>query len=597
MERLTRIFLLLLFVLPASVWAQGQPAPLYEVRATWLTTVWRLDWPPAGGSQVQEQRLREIIRNIKNLGMNTVMFQVVSHGEAMYPSERLPWSNWLTGTPGKDPGFDPLAVAIDEAHRIGIEVHAWINVHHVAAATSKISPTAEPVHVRFAHPEWVVEHTDGSYWGNPAVPEFRAWQVGNVLEMVRNYDLDAVHFDYMRYPGKAGLAGDAEYMKQYPNGAGTLAQWRRTNVTLFVRDVYNAVKNEKPWVKVGAAPIGAYKYYSGAPPANWGWDDNYQEAHEWLREGNMDYVSPQLYFTIGSSPNPGVSHPSPDHVRWVKDWLASAHDRHVYIGQGTWLETAEKRFPAGEIASQISVARSEQAQGQVQFRYSHTTGAPFGGQYAQPSLPPPMPWLINAAAPSRPDEVAIDFNADSRTITLRWQPSQPGTADPLRRYAIFRREGGTPSLEQAEDLVAFVGAQDTSWVEVFSQTPAAPVAYRVVAQSLLGFVSQGSDVVSTSATTLSTHEASRQAGLILEVPRPNPAATTTEIVFTLTRPGSVEMHVSDLLGRLVATPVSGFYAAGVHEATVDASALTPGLYLIALTTEAERVIQRLVVAR
>lgn len=596
---LTRRFWLLaaLVLAPVLAIAQPAPAPLYETRAVWLTTVWRLDWPSSvNNAAAQEQQLREIIRNAKRLGLNTVVFQIMSHGEAMYPSERLPWANWLTGTPGRHPGFDPLAVAIDEAHRQGLELHGWFNVFHIAAATSNISATAEPVHVRFAHPEWIVQHSDNSYWGNPGVEAFRDWQIGNVMEVVRNYDIDAVHFDYMRYPAREGLAGDADRYQASPNGAPSLAQWRRNNVNQFVRDVYEQVKAEKPWVKVGSAPIGAYKYFSGAPPGFWGYDDVYQEAHAWLAEGNMDYVAPQLYFTIGTAPLAPATYASQDFERWVKDWMANRNSRHVYIGQGTYLETAERRFPNGEIANQVGMVRREGAAGQVQFRYAHTTGAPFAGQYTRPSLPPPMPWIWNAAAPEAP-EVSLSYNPNTRTVRLHWAPVAGGSEDPLRRYAVFRREAGTPDVARAEDLVGFVGASDTTWAEAFAAAPGVDVEYRVAAQSLLGFLSGGSNVVSTAQTSLSAGGAADRFVLRLDAPQPNPARAEAALRFVVPQAGEVELAVFDLLGRRVATPVAGWLPAGPHRAALATTGLADGVYLMVLRVGHEQQTQRLVVAR
>jgi uncharacterized lipoprotein YddW (UPF0748 family) len=578
--------------------AQTEPAPLYEVRGAWLTTVWRLDWPPQGTSQFQQQRLREIIQHMKALGMNTVIFQVVSHGEAMYPSERLPRANWLTGTPGGDPGYDPLALAIEEAHSLGMELHAWFNVNHVAAPTSNISPTVEPVHVRFAHPEWVVQHTDNTWWGNSGIPAFRQWQVDNVLEIVRNYEIDAIHFDYMRYPAREGLPGDVQTRQQYPNTGTTIENWRRENINLFVREVYAAVKAEKAWVKVGSAPIGAYRWFSGAPPGYWAFDDVYQEGQRWMAEGIMDYVAPQLYFTIGTAPLPPNTYNSQDFAHWTRNWLANRNGRHVYIGQGTWLETAERRFPAGEITSQIGLTRRENAHGQVHFRYAHTTGAPFGGQYQRPSLPPPMSFLPNAEAPSEPPGLTITFTEATNTITLSWQAATPAAEDPLRRYAIFRRSGETPDVSEALDLVGYVGAGQTTWTEVFPVRPEAAVEYVVAAQSLLGMLSAPSNIVSTSETALNVPGESLNAASRLHAPYPNPVAgDQVELQFDLGGAGDITLRLFDVLGREVEHLASGHYSAGTHRIELDGSRYVPGMYLIELVAGPVREVQRLVIIR
>jgi uncharacterized lipoprotein YddW (UPF0748 family) len=591
-----RFLLAACLLVPLSVVAQPSSALLHETRGTWLTTVWRLDWPPVGSAAYQEQRLREIIRNAKSLGLNTVVFQVLSHGEAMYPSERLPWANWLTGTPGQDPGYDPMAVAIDEAHQIGLEVHAWINVFHVAASTSNISPTAEPVHVRFAHPDWIVQVADGSFWGNPGLPGFRDWQVGNVMELVNNYDLDAIHFDYMRYPGPTGLPGDAEIRSLHPNAGNSLAQWRRENINIFVRDIYQAVREAKPWVKVGAAPIGAYRWFNGAPPGYWAWNDLYQEAHTWLSEGVIDYVAPQLYFTIGNAPIPPNSYQSQDFTYWLTDWLENSSGRHVYAGHGTWLETAENRFPSGEIAQQIATTRLAGAQGQVHFRYTHTTGAPFDGQYLRPSLPPPMAWIESAAAPSIPSELAIAHEAGSNAIRISWSPSVAAADDPLRRYAIFRREGALPEVIDADDLFAVVGSVDTSFVEVFSEPPSIPVHYAVVAQSSLGMTSGRSNVVSTAETGVSKEVPGPLAALRLWPPFPNPSREIVTVRYETAVAEEVSLFVYDLLGRRISVLADGLHPQGVHTAEFDLTPVSSGSYLIVLRTREARLVRRLTIA-
>jgi uncharacterized lipoprotein YddW (UPF0748 family) len=591
---ITRLLLALLLAAPTV--SLGQPAPLHETRGVWLTTNWALDWPPSGGAAFQEQRLREIIRNIKALGMNTVIFQVLFQGAAMYPSERLPWSSFLTGSPGKDPGFDPLAVAIDEAHRIGLELHAWVNVFHVASASANISLTAEPVHVRFAHPEWVVEHTDGSFWGNPAIPEFRDWHVENVLEIVRNYDVDAVHFDYMRYPEKNGLDGDAAIMANYPNGAGTLAQWRRENVNAFVRQVHGAVRAEKPWVKVGASPIGAYRWFPGAPPGHWGFDDVYQETHRWLNEDLLDYVAPMLYFNIGNDPIPPNTYQSQDFQYWVTNWVANSNGRHVYAGQGTWLEVADRRFAPGEIAEQIVRSRNLGARGQVQFRYAHTTGNPFGGHYARPSLPPPMPWHQSAAAPSAPS-VTIHHEPGSLEIRLAWTPATAAVDDPLRRYAVFRKEGGSPDVGSAEDLFAIVGPRDSTFVDAYDFPPEVPVEYQIISQSLLGFTSDGSNVVSTADTSVGTEIPVPRSDVSLSAPYPNPSTGAATISFTLKAPAEVTMRLYDLLGRNLANLADGLRPEGEHRIEIDGSGLSAGVYLIEMQADDARYRQRLTIVR
>jgi uncharacterized lipoprotein YddW (UPF0748 family) len=589
------LVLILVTIRPSSAAAQVADPPLYEARGAWLTTVWRLDWPPQSSASVQEQQLRNIIRNMKSLGMNTVVFQVLSHGEAMYESERLPWANWLTGSPGLNPGFDPLAVAVDEAHTNGMELHAWMNVFHVAAPTSNISPTVEPLHVRYAHPEWVQQISDGTWWGNPGIPAFRDWQIANAMEIVSNYDVDAIHFDYMRYPERAGLPGDADLMLQEPNGASSLAEWRRENVNRFVRAAYDSVKSMKPWVKVGSAPIGAYRWFQNAPPGYWAWDDLYQDGFRWLADGVMDYVAPQLYFTIGTAPLPPNTYLSQDFDHWMQGWMANRNGRHVYSGHAAWLETAESRFPAGEVARQIESARAAGAHGQFHFRYAHTTGSPFGGHYQRPSLMPEMTWQ-DGTEPSTP-ATGISYDRDSRVIEVSWSEVQSDENDPVRRYAIFRRVGGTPDETSALDLIGFVGATTNTWSEAFPSDPEAFVRYSVVAQTATGRISRPSNAVSTETTSLRSEDAVDHTGDVTLSIYPNPASNKVSVEILLPAAVRGQLTVFDMLGRRVHHVDLGVLAAGRTLSDMDIPHLPPGHYLIELSTESGRYSKRFSVVR
>lgn len=593
MIRTVAVFLVLILVGSSRAQAQSDDSPFFETRAAWVATVWRLDWPPAGSATLQEQRLRSLIRNMKNMGMNTVVFQAMSHGEAMYPSERLPWANWLTGTPGVDPGYDPLEVAIDEAHSLGMELHVWMNVFHIAAATSNISETAEPLHVRFSNPEWVVEHTDGSFWGNPGIPDFRRWQVDNVLEVVQNYDLDAIHFDYMRYPHREGLAGDVALRQDYPNDGTTLQHWRRENISNFVRDVYAAVKDEKPWVKVASAPIGAYKWYTGAPPAFWGYDDVYQDGRLWLEEGVMDYVAPQLYFTIGTAPLPPNTYASPDFRYWARDWRSNSHGRHIYTGHGTYLETSERRFPQGEIGEQIAVARAEGADGQVHFRYANTTSAPFGGHYDHLSLPPAMDYLDAAAAPQIGETVSLE--REGSTFSLSWEPAVGAETDPLRRYAVLRRINGRPSLTSGAYTVAILGPDEVSFAEDLELGPDEHPYYRIVAQSQLGMTSF-TEIATTDPDPVSAVTPGIAGSFSIDALFPNPATDVSTIRVTAPSAGDATVRLIDLIGRVVREEPAPLLP-GSNELVIDVHDLSSGLYVVDVEFQNQKSTTRLIVVR
>lgn len=600
--RLNPLFALLaatFFVAPA-LHAQTS-APLHETRAVWVTTVYRLDWPPFDPNvsptllrQVQQDALDRIVDRSAERGLNTLFFQVFFHGTAAYPSQRVPWSNYIAGEAGKDPGWDPLEYVIEKAHARGMEVHAWFNVYQMGNPSSEVSETAEPLHVRVANPDWVKPYYVGAttevrdYWLNPADPDARAWLVGNVEEIIDNYDVDGIHFDYMRYPGY-GLPGDADGMVEWPNGQTTIDNWRRENVNMFVRDAYAATKAIKPWVKVGSAPIGTRRYYTNAPPGFWAWDHLYQDARQWLIEGVQDYVAPQLYHDIGTE---ATSH---DFAFWLDHWLAISRGRHIYAGLATYRENDpnEKIFKAGEIARQIALAREEGADGQSHFRYRHTESSPFGGHYAPLALPAVMDYLDEAAAPDVPADV--DVSGEGSTYTVTWSFGAAAETDPLRRFAVMRGIGGPPSRTTGEDIVAILGPDDRSFTETLTLGEGEHPYYRVVSQSLLGMTAF-SEVSTTDPNPVSAEVNRGLAGAGIVDVYPNPSSSRVTIGFDAPTYGSVTLRVVDMMGRVVQVHEE-MVAAGRTEVALSVDGLASGSYLVQSDFNGARSSARLVVVR
>lgn len=411
---------------PVAYGNGGVPSPKYEFRSVWIATALALDYPKSTGASAQEAELRSIIRHAKDMGMNAIIFQVVARGDAMYPSERLPWSPWLAG-PGIDPGWDPLAVAIEETHALGMEFHAWYNVYRIGDASTPVNPHAQPLHVRYAHPEWI-EEVGNDFWLNPAYPDGRQWLIENVMEIVENYNIDAIHFDFIRY-NQTGYLSDPTLKDQFPNAYADLNDWRRENINMFVREVYEAIKNVKPWVKVGSTPIGHYKPTTQINwPALWGYSSVFQDSRRWLQEEVHDYLNPQLYWAIGQTTD------TPKFEVLVHDWMSESYGRHVYIGQGPY-----KANVLAELPQQIDTTRVAGAHGQVQFRYLSISGVdnPFGNRYRYRALVPPMDWL-DIPPPVAVHDFRFERVGDSGVAGLQW--SRGGSNDPesIDRFAIYR---------------------------------------------------------------------------------------------------------------------------------------------------------------
>jgi len=240
----------------------SQVYPKRETRAVWLTTVYGLDWPTAkatssSGIQQQKNELIQILDNLKSANFNTVIMQVRARGDLIYPSQYEPWATSLTGTLGRNPGYDPLKFAIEETHKRGMEFHAWWNVVKVKD-DSTLPPNTNPPHIVLRHPEYVKYYKpNNEWWIDMGKPEARNYLINVVMELVRNYDIDGIHFDFIRYPNPDFPDSDtyALYANEYPD----INEWRREDINKFVRAVYDSIKRVKPWVKVGSAPIGIYR--------------------------------------------------------------------------------------------------------------------------------------------------------------------------------------------------------------------------------------------------------------------------------------------------------------------------------------------------
>ncbi len=432
-------FFLIIFI--HQVYSQNNELPpKREFHAAWVATAIQLDWPKTTDPELGELSLRNIIRRSKDMGMNAVVFQAVARGDAMYQSERLPWAPWLTGSPGKDPGWDPLAVAIDEARKLGMELHAWFNVVLIASDHTAKSPDSDPPHVVYAKSDWVVR--DGTnHWLNPGIPDARQWHVENVIELVENYDIDAIHFDYIRYPS-GGMPGLTDYNtreKYDPDGIANLNDWRRNNITEFVRAVHAEVRSRKPWVKIGSAVMGHYRQFVFPWPALYGYEGAFQESRKWLQEELHDYVAPMVYWGIGQKDD------TPRFELLVRDWEGEHYDRHVYIGTGPY-----KNFIFNELPDQIDTVRAAGLHGQVHFRYDNINQSPppFGDRYDYLSLVPTMEWMTGEAPPP-PVALRYEIDRSAGTSEFRWEDA--GENGEAIRYVLYQFKDNTITDEDLND--------------------------------------------------------------------------------------------------------------------------------------------------
>lgn len=367
---------ILLFIL-AAAFAFGLPSfanetaspALEEVRGVWVATAGNADYPlkPTTDAETLKNEAISILDNAQAMGLNAVFLQVRPGADAFYRSEYFPWSRFLTGREGTAPdqSFDPLSFWVDEAHQRGIALHAWISPYRVVKSSggqaqqsfsslASSSPAAQ-------HREWVVEQPDGSLYFNPGIPEVKKLIVDSTLEIISNYAVDGIHFDGFFYPDNN--FNDKAAYERYRQGNESLADWRRSNVTTLIRDVYTAIKASGKEVRFGVSPFGIWANRSSNPlgSATSGQESYhryYADSLTWIREGIIDYIAPQVFWNIGYS--------SADYNKLAQWWKNAIVNTKVdlYMGLAAYKACSQDKlspwYGTTEIVKQLELNRNTQ---------------------------------------------------------------------------------------------------------------------------------------------------------------------------------------------------------------------------------------------
>lgn len=425
------------------------PAPR-EFRGVWVATVNNIDWPSKRGLTAEQQRAEivAILDRAQAINLNAVVFQVRPAADALYASELEPWSEYLTGTQGQSPGYDPLAVWIDEAHRRGLELHAWFNPYRARHHEAK-SPLADS-HVNLTNPD-VVKRYGELLWMDPGEAFAAERTLAVIRDVVKRYDVDGVHIDdyFYPYPVQKPLPPgapkdtpredidfpDGPAWQRYVAGGGKLnrADWRRDNVNRLVQRIHDAVHAEKPWVKFGVSPFGIPRpdRRSGAIAGFSQFDKIFADAELWFERGWLDYFAPQLYWPIDQK---AQAYPALLDY-WVKQNAAA---RHLWPGLFTSkIDDSDKSWPSSEILAQVALTRTRAgATGHIHFsavalvQDRKAIATNLAALYATPALVPASPWM-KLPAPAAPklvragDTVKVE-GLDASAVQL----------------AVWRREGG-----------------------------------------------------------------------------------------------------------------------------------------------------------
>jgi uncharacterized lipoprotein YddW (UPF0748 family) len=535
------------------------------MRSVWLTTVLGLDWPKSSVQSEQKSSLINIFQNMKNANMNAAFFQVRSRGDLMYPSQYEPWAASLSGgILGLDPGYDPLQFAIEEAHKRGMELHAWWNA--CIALVGTVPPYSHGLpHVAVVHPEWVkIYKPNNELWFDPGLPEVREYLVKLAMEMIRKYDIDGIHFDYIRYPNP-DFNDDSSYAIY--GGGVNRSDWRRENINKFVRALYDSAMKVKPMLKVGTAAIGIYKSIPGA--SGWqGYSDVFQDSRRWLQEGKHDYVAPMIYWTIGSSA---------DFAKLVYDWQQNSYGKHVYAGVAAY-----KADVLSQIQKQIDTTRSAQASGNVYFRYDHISDTRvFGNKYGYPANVPHMWWKDNLP-PNPPTDLKIT-KLDETHYRLDWtKPTSASDGDTARYYNIYRSTTSPVNFNSAANLLYITTNSQATFTDGFSSPPTQNYYYIVSALDKGNVESYPSNQVANAITSVAENNV-RPDRFWLEQNYPNPFNPNTTISFTIQTEARTTLKVFDVLGREVATMVDANLSAGSYSLDFDGTHLPSGTYFYRLS--------------
>ncbi|MBA2745284.1 MAG: family 10 glycosylhydrolase, partial [Flavisolibacter sp.] len=478
-------FLLPLILLLLFQTAEAQKTDKRELRGAWITTYLGLDWPVRTQTPAQQRSaLVTIMDHHRVTGINTVYFQVRSQSDAMYPSTLEPWSYDLTGSQNTAPNplWDPLQFAIDESRKRGFEFHTWINPFRAVANTNNANNTAmfSNAHVSKTHPEWML--TIGTVRIlNPGIPAVRDYLTNVIVDILKRYDVDGIHFDDYFYP--SGTINDNDtYLadsRGFPNTTAGRGDWRRDNINLFIQRVYDSITTIKPWVKFGVSPTGIYRSSTnsaiGSATSSGAFQHYsvaYADTKKWLQEGWVDYIAPQLYWFIGQTGS--------DYGVLVPWWNNNAFGRHIYIGMAAYKVNDPAQGAAwanrSQIPNQVRMNRDAaypNVLGSIFFRTQFLRNNPLNVRdslkdrfYTKPALQPTMPWRDDTAPAPATALNALKYGDDS--VVLKW--SKPAAAtnelDRARQFVIYRSTSTGIDIEDPANLMAITVNDTTAFRDV-----------------------------------------------------------------------------------------------------------------------------------
>jgi len=580
------------------------PTPKRELRAVWIATVDNIDFPLNRNDPPDKQR-RDFIAILdahRANGFNAIIMQVRPSADALYAKSREPWSEWLTGAQGRAPVpmWDPLEFMIEETHKRGMEFHAWCNPFRSVHVSSR---TISPNHISVTRPEWHLAFANPRFMLNPGLAEVREYVASVMMDIVRNYDIDGLHFDDYFYP-YAGMRGeDSATFARFPRGFTNVGDWRRDNVNLTIKMVFDSIRAVKPFVKFGVSPFGIWR--NGVPQGIVGLDAFnviFCDPLAWLQAGTVDYLMPQLYWGFGGGQ---------DYARLLPWWLnetqrgaagmiAGSGARHLYAGLGAYRLASPTNWQAQILLDQVALNRIQGAHGSVFFSSVQLTRDLNGigtalrtGQFAAPALPPVMAWK-DTVPPLAPT------NVQRRTLlsgaaTLAWTaPVRARDGDTARFYAVYRfASDAMPDFNNTRALRTVAAVR--SYTDPDAESGSQRWRYFVTAFDRLWNESAPVEAVLTTSVARTAAHSSLEDRIVSCLP--NPASDLVVVRFVLAAPERVRLVVYDMLGREVLGLADEVLTAGTHEYTMQTASLPQGVYVCRLNTSRSADTRRILVQR
>lgn len=430
--------------------------PKTEFRGAWLHTVHQGQYARQTTNENKAYLIRQL-DSLQNAGVNAIIWQVRPSADAFYKSEIEPWSRFLSGKAGvaPNPVWDPLEFMVTESHKRGMELHAWLNPYRVTTSNNEKLPAN---HIYYKHPERFLKY-DGKLYFDPGLPENREFINSVVRDIVRRYDIDAIHMDDYFYPypkPNVPFPDDKSYTK-YGNGM-KLGDWRRHNVDLLIEGLNKTIKEEKPWVRLGISPFGIWRNKKSDPNGSetsglQNYDDLYADVLLWTKNGWVDYMLPQLYWEL--------EHKRASTLVLADWWDKNTNGRHMYFGQDVW-KTMDKadlppRVNPSQLRHKIEISRNlPNVQGNcwwagyaITKNHKGVCDSLTNDFQSTIALPPSFPWI-------KSEPLSAVRNLKIKGDRLTWEaPAKKGKTSDIVRYVVYQtKQGKNFELDDSENILA-----------------------------------------------------------------------------------------------------------------------------------------------